>query len=151
LRRDTFSAAIDPAELFVKTKRILESEGLRVTSEDVRNGFWDIHARKVAAEMIGTGRVRDVDVIIAGSRGRFEVQVNVGFWGKDIIIPAIEFVFTGGTSSGPFVSAHRLERKLWEEIVKEIDPSLRVCPLDGLTFRSSEDFESHLDSHGARQ
>lgn len=59
------------------------SHSLKIeTSEGVRQNLWDLHSRKVSSEMIGTGRVRDVDVIVAGQKGNFEVQLNVGFWGR---------------------------------------------------------------------
>ena len=42
--------------------------------------FLKIHAKKSSRERIIFGRVRDVDTVVSGSKGKFEVQLHAGIW-----------------------------------------------------------------------
>jgi hypothetical protein len=71
---------IDPADVYSHIKELLQSQEFKITSDEKRDGMWDMHAKKSSTERIIMGRVRDVDVIIAGTKGKFEVQLHAGIW-----------------------------------------------------------------------
>ncbi|MEM3670580.1 MAG: hypothetical protein QW767_02425 [Thermoprotei archaeon] len=142
---------IEPADVFSHIKQLLQSEGFKVLSEDVKPGFWDLHAKKANVERIVLGRVRDVDVVVAGSKGKFEVQLNAGVWGKDLAVPAVEGVATLGVAAAAELhSAHKFEERMWEQIVHKIDPSLKICSLDGMLFKTDEELSDHVKAHEAQ-
>lgn len=140
---------IEPADVYAHVKQMLQKEGFKIVSEDTRdNNFWDLHAKKSSTERIVLGKVRDVDFVIAGSKGKFDVQLNAGVWGRDLAIPAIEGVATLGLATAVDLhSAHQFEEKAWEQIVQSIDPSLKICSLDGLLFKSDQDLQAHIKAH----
>ena len=139
----------DPAQVYSNVKGLLQNEGFKITSEDVRNNnYWDLHAKKSSLEKIVLGKVRDVDVLVAGSKGKFEVQLHAGVWGRDLAVPAIEGIATLGAAPAiELHSAHEFEEKMWEQIVHNIDPSLKICPLDGLLFKSDQEMQNHEKMH----
>jgi hypothetical protein len=139
---------IEPEEVYSHIKELLQSEDFKIESEDVKDGFWDIHARKSSAERIIMGKIRDVDVVVAGTRSKFEVQLRAGIWGRDLAVPVVEGVATLGLATAMEVhSAHQFEEKMWEQIVRKIDPSLRICRLDGLLFKSDDELNKHIKMH----
>ncbi len=139
---------IDPKDVYSHIKEILQSQGFKIVAEDPKDGLLDMHARKSNIERIVMGRVRDVDVIVAGTKGKFEVQLHAGIWGRDLAIPAIEGVATLGIATAADLhSAHKFEEKIWEQIVSKIDPSLKICHLDGLLFKSDEELKQHQQLH----
>ena len=147
VERDT-----DPAQVYSNVKTLLQSEGFRVTSEETKDNYWDLHAKKSGVERIALGKVRDVDVIVAGAKGKFEVQLHAGVWGRDLAIPAIEGIATLGLAPAVELhSAHEFEERMWEQIVNKIDPSLKICQLDGLLFNSDQELQSHVKMHAQQQ
>ena len=143
---------VGPKDVYAHIKGLLESEGFKVQSEDTRDNFWDLHARKSSMERIVLGKVRDVDVVVAGTNGKFEVQLNTGVWGRDLAIPAIEGVATLGLATAVDLhSAHEFEERMWEQVVHNIDPSLKICRLDGLLFKSDQELQSHVKAHEQQQ
>jgi hypothetical protein len=139
---------IEPRDVYSHIKELLQSEDFKIQSEDVRDGFWDLVARKSSAERIVIGKVRDVDVIVAGAKGKFEVQLRAGVWGRDLAVPVVEGVATLGLATAVDLhSAHQFEEKMWEQIVHRIDPSLRICELDGLLFKSDDELNKHIKLH----
>lgn len=139
VERDT-----DPGQVFSNVKTLLQSEGFKITSEETKNNYWDLHAKKSGIERIALGKVRDVDVVIAGSKGKFEVQLHAGVWGRDLVVPAIEGVATLGLASAVELhSAHEFEEKMWEQVVHKIDPSLKICRMDGLLFKTDQELQNH--------
>ena len=153
LRRHGFvEKDIEPQAVYSHVKELLHSEGFKVESEDVRDGFWDVHARKSNVERVIMGKVRDVDVVIAGTRGRFEVQLRAGIWGRDLAVPVIEGVATLGLATAMDLhSAHQFEEKMWEQIVHSVDASLKICQLDGLLFKTDEELNKHIKMHEQEQ
>jgi hypothetical protein len=138
--------------VYAHIKGLLQAEGFSLQSEDTRDNFWDMHARKSSMERIILGKVRDVDIVVAGTNGKFEVQLNTGVWGRDLAIPAIEGVATFGLSAAVDLhSAHRSEERMWEQIVHNIDPSLKICQLDGLLFKSDLELQNHVKMHEQQQ
>lgn len=135
----------EPSEVYDQIKALLQGEGFKVTSEEKKTNLWDLHARKSSAERIVTGRVRDVDAVVAGSKGKFEVQLHAGVWGRDLAVPAIEGIATLGVApAAELHSAHEFEERMWEQIVNKIDPTLKVCRIDGMLFKSQAELDSHL-------
>ncbi|MHB8702512.1 MAG: hypothetical protein ACYC7D_16030 [Nitrososphaerales archaeon] len=143
---------IEPNQVYEHIKGLLQSEGFKVGSEEKRDNFWDLHARKSSMERIVVGKVRDVDVIVAGTKGKFEVQLNAGVWGRDLAVPAIEGVATLGLATAVDLhSAHQFEERIWEQLVHNIDSSLKICQLDGLLFKSDQELASHIKGHEQQQ
>lgn len=139
---------VEPAQIYSEIKVLVVSEGFAITSEEVRQDYWYLHAKKSGIMKIVLGQVRDLDVVVAGSKGRFEVQLHAGVWGRDLAVPAIESVATFGVVGiEERRSARDLEERLWEQIVNKIDPSLLVCEYDGLLFKTYEDLQNHLKIH----
>lgn len=143
---------VDPAQVYSDIKGKLQSEGFKITSEETKSDYWDLHARKSSAERIILGRVRDLDVLIAGNRGKFEVQLHAGVWGRDLLVPAVEGVATLGLATAAELhSGHEFEERMWEQIVHRIDPSLKICQLDGLLFKSDQELQNHIKAHAQQQ
>ncbi|GEM_PF-1616339 len=139
---------VDPEDVYSHVKELLQSQQFRIISDEKKDGLWDVHAKKSNIERIVTGRIRDVDVIIAGAKGKFEVQLHAGIWGRDLAIPAIEGLATLGLAAAADLhSAHKFEEKMWEQIVQKIDPSLKICSMDGLLFKSDDEFQQHQQLH----
>ncbi|MDG6975774.1 MAG: hypothetical protein JRN16_02725 [Nitrososphaerota archaeon] len=138
---------VKPADVYENIKSLLQGEGFKVTSEEKRDGYLDLHARKSSTEKIILGKVRDVDAVVAGTVGKFEVQLHAGFWGRDLMVPAIEGVATlGAAPAVQLHEAHEFEERLWEQVVAKIDPSLKVCKLDGMLFKTQEELDKHLQA-----
>ncbi|MCL5874733.1 MAG: hypothetical protein M1161_05290 [Candidatus Thermoplasmatota archaeon] len=136
---------IDPSAVYDNVKELLSKENFKITSDEVKDSLWEIHARKSNIERIVTGMVRDVDVVVAGRRGKFEVQLHAGIWGRDLAVPAIEGIATLGIAAAAELhSGHEFEKRLWEQIVKNIDPSLKICEYDGLLFNTQEELDQHF-------
>lgn len=136
---------VRPDDVYAHIKSLLQGEGFKVASEEKRENYLDLHARKSSAEKIVLGRVRDVDAVVAGTTGKFEVQIHAGVWGRDLMVPAIEGIATLGVAPAVEMhEAHQLEERLWEQIVNKIDPALKVCRLDGMVFKTQEDLNKHL-------
>ena len=139
---------LDLALVYANIKTLLASEGFSVTSEETRENYWDLHAKKSGVKRIVLGQVRDIDVIVAGTKGRFEVQLRVGIWGKDLAVPVIESIATFGVVGlEEQHSSRELEERLWEQIVHKIDSSLSICEYDGLLFKTDEELQNHLKKH----
>ncbi len=143
---------IDPKDVYEHVKSLLQAEGFKITDEDIRPNYWDLHAKKSNVERIVLGKVRDVDVVIAGQKGKFEVQLHAGVWGRDLAVPAIEGIATiGAATMAELNSAHEFEERMWEQIVHKIDPSLKICPQYGLLFKTDEELQKHLEMHQQQQ
>ena len=143
---------VNPADVYEHIKSLLQGEGFKVTSEEKRENYWDLHARKSSTERIVLGKVRDVDAGVAGTTGKFEVQLHAGVWGRDLAVPAIEGIATLGLApAAEFHSAHEFEERVWEQIVSKVDPSLKVCKLDGMLFKSQDELDKHVQLEQQQQ
>ncbi len=143
---------VRPADVYEHIKSLLQGERFKITSEEKRENYLDLHARKSNAEKIVLGRVRDVDALVAGTTGKFEVQLHAGIWGRDLLVPAIEGIATlGAVPAAELHSAHEFEERLWEQIVNKIDPSLKVSKLDGMVFKTQEELDKHLHAIAQQQ
>ena len=143
---------VEPKDVYSHIKELLQSQGFKIVSEDTKDGLFDLHAKKSSMERIVMGKVRDVDAVVAGTRGKFEVQLHAGVWGRDLAVPAIEGLATlGMATAADLHSAHQFEEGLWQQIVHQIDPSLKICSLDGLLFKSDAEMEEHEKWHQQQQ
>ncbi len=67
-------------------------------------------------------------------------------------MPAIEGVATLGLAAAADLnSAHEFEERMWEQIPYKIDPTLKICQLDGLLFNSDQELQSHIKMHVQQQ
>lgn len=139
---------VDPAEVYSRTKEIIQKLGFTITSEEVQDGYWDLHARKSGIKRIATGTVRDLNFILSGDRKKFSVELHAGIFGRDYVVPAIEGAATLGLAAAAELrAAGKFEENLWEDIVRMIGPSLLVCNRDGRIFETQTEFEEHLEKH----
>jgi hypothetical protein len=138
---------LEPSGLYSSIKETLQNQGFKVTSEEIQDGHWDLHARKTGLARIILGSARDVDILLSGDRNKFGVQLRTSIWGRDFAIPG-EHMFSSGDGSR---SVSGFEEGLWEEIVHMVDPSLRVCPVDGQVFSSEKELDDHVGEHEKNQ
>ncbi|MGB8188542.1 MAG: hypothetical protein WCE91_02990, partial [Nitrososphaeraceae archaeon] len=72
------------------------------------------------------GNVRDVEVMISGKEGNYDLVLRTGAWGKDIVVPAvIAGVLTAGTGAviigaASAYRAHAFEKNFWNFIKKAL-------------------------------
>lgn len=149
MRKYAFTNAnIDPEQAYSQSKKIIEGRGLKITSEEIQDRYWDLHARKSGIDRIVTGTVRDVNLILTGDRKNLGVQLHAGIWGRDYIVPAIEGVATLGLAAAAEVrAAHEFEENLWEDIVHVVEPEYLVCERDGTVFETEAAYEEHMKGH----
>ncbi len=135
---------VEPSDVYAHLKQFLTTNGFQVDTESSRPNFWDLRASKRGTERIVLGAVRDADVVVAGTRGKFEVQFKLGVWGKDLAVPMIEGVATLGLATAiDLHEEHALEDKMWRSMVHLIDPKLQICGLCGLIFKSPDELKTH--------
>lgn len=136
---------ITPDGVFEEVKNFLEQDGFKLTYEESKDNLYELHAKKSSRERIAIGKVRDVDIVISGQQGKFEVQVHAGIWGRDLAVPVLEGALTLGIATAAEIhGGHEYELNLWKRIVKLIDPSLKVCDVDGLLFQNQADLDQHM-------
>lgn len=49
-----------------------------------------------------------------------------------------------------FLGRKTHESDIWREIIHAVDPSYLVCDIDGMVFKSNNDYVQHLRMHNAR-
>jgi hypothetical protein len=82
---------IEPSAVADHIKELLVNENFKITSDETRDALWEIHSKKSDRERIVLGKVRDVDVVIAGAQGKFEVQLHAGIcWGETWLYPRLK-------------------------------------------------------------
>ncbi|MGI0055621.1 MAG: hypothetical protein ACREBZ_07945 [Thermoplasmata archaeon] len=135
---------VEPSDVYAHLKRFVVENGFQVDTESSRPNFWDLRASKRGTARIVFGTVRDADIVVAGARGKFEVQFKLGVWGKDLAVPAVEGVATLGVATAiDLHEEHVLEDKMWRNLVSMIDPTLQICGLCGAILKSPEDLQAH--------
>ncbi len=137
---------VAPSAVYAHLKQFLVENGFQIDTESARPNLWDLRASKRDAARIALGAVRDADVVVAGTQGKFEVQFKLGVWGKDLAVPAVEGIATLGIATAlDLHEEHVLEDKMWRDLVHMIDPKLQICRRCGGIFRSPEDLKTHQD------
>lgn len=78
----------------------MKDKKLDIISEEKEDNFWDLKAHKGTRGSIIIGNVRDVEVMISGREGNYDLILRTGAWGKDIVVPAvIAGVLTAGVGA----------------------------------------------------
>ena len=118
---------VEMSQLYDQIRTYLKDQKLDIIHEEKENNnYWDLKAHKGTAGSVVIGNVRDVEVMISGTEGNYDLILRTGAWGRDIIVPAaIAGALTAGLAAIPAaaVSAHRahvFEKNFWNYIQKTI-------------------------------
>lgn len=117
---------VDVSEVYDHIKKYLKDLKLDIIHEENIESFWNIKAHKGTKGSVIIGNVRDVEVMISGSEGNYDLVLRTGAWGKDIIVPtAIATVLTAGLATVPVAAvsayrAHAFEKNFWDFIKKTL-------------------------------
>jgi len=118
---------VDVSRLYDEIKKYLQGIKLDIISEEKMDNFWDIKAHKGTKGSVVIGNVRDVEVMISGTEGNYDLILRTGAWGRDIVVPAaIAGVLTAGTGAVVVggvsaYRAHAFEKNFWDHIKKTLD------------------------------
>ncbi len=135
---------VEPTSVVAHLKQFLVENGFQIDTESSQPNLWDLRASKRGSTRIALGAVRDADVVVAGTHGKFEVQFKLGVWGRDLAVPAVEGIATLGLATAlDMHEEHVLEDKMWKNLVRMIDPTLQICGQCGLIFKSPADLKAH--------
>ncbi len=113
---------VDVSQLYDQIKKYLKDIKLDIIHEGKEDNYWDIKAHKGTLGSVVIGNVRDVEVMISGTQGNYDLVLRTGAWGKDIVVPtAIAGVLTAGVAAIPAAAvstyrAHSFEKKFWDFI-----------------------------------
>jgi len=117
---------VDVSQLYSQIKKYLQDKKLDIIHEEKEENYWDLKAHKGTRGSVIIGNVRDVEVMISGTEGNYDLILRTGAWGKDIIVPtAIAGVLTAGVASVPAAAvsgyrAHAFEKNFWDYIKKTL-------------------------------
>ena len=117
---------VEISQLYDQIRNYLKDKKLDVISEEKEDNFWDLKAHKGTRGSVIIGNVRDVEVMISGREGNYDLILRTGAWGKDIVVPAViagvltagvGAVVAGGASA---YRAHAFERDFWNFVQKTL-------------------------------
>jgi hypothetical protein len=117
---------VEVSQLYDQIRNYLKDKKLDVISEEKEDNFWDLKAHKGTRGSVIIGNVRDVEVMISGREGNYDLILRTGAWGKDIVVPAViagvltagvGAVVAGGASA---YRAHAFERDFWNFVQKTL-------------------------------
>jgi len=117
---------VDVSRLYDEIKKYMQGLKLDIIHEDKLENFWNIKAHKGTKGSVIIGNVRDVEVMISGKEGNYDLVLRTGAWGKDIVVPAvIAGVLTAGTGAviigaASAYRAHAFEKNFWNFIKKSL-------------------------------
>ena len=117
---------VEVSQLYERIKQYLQQLKLDIIHEEKIENYWNIKAHKGTKGSVIIGNVRDVEVMISGTEGNYDLILRTGAWGKDIIVPtAIAGVLTAGVAAIPVAAvsgyrAHAFEKKFWDYIKKTL-------------------------------
>ena len=117
---------VDVSRLYDEIKKYMQGLKLDIIHEDKLEEFWNIKAHKGTKGSVIIGNVRDVEVMISGKEGNYDLVLRTGAWGKDIVVPAvIAGVLTAGTGAviigaASAYRAHAFEKNFWNFIKKAL-------------------------------
>ena len=116
---------VEISELFDSIKKHLVEIELDIIYEGKEKDFWNLKAHKGSASSAVVGNIRDVEVMISGTKEKgHDLVLRTGAWGKDIIVPtAVWGVATAGIALIPVAlaeiyRAHAFEKHFWDFIRK---------------------------------
>ena len=117
---------VDVSQLYDEIKKYLKDIKLDIIHEEKEESYWDLKAHKGTKGSVIIGNVRDVEVMISGNEGNYDLILRTGAWGKDIIVPTvIAGVLTAGVAAIPAAAvstyrAHAFEKNFWDYIKKTL-------------------------------
>ena len=117
---------VEVSQLYDQIRNYLKDKKLDVISEEKEDNFWDLKAHKGTRGSVIIGNVRDVEVMISGREGNYDLILRTGAWGKDIVVPAvIAGVLTAGVGAlvaggASAYRAHAFERDFWNFVQKTL-------------------------------
>ena len=117
---------VEVSQVYDQIKKYLQGLKLDIIHEEKIENYWNIKAHKGPKGSVIIGNVRDVEVMISGTEGSYDLILRTGAWGKDIIVPtAIAGVLTAGVAVIPVAAvsgyrAHAFEKNFWNFIKKTL-------------------------------
>jgi hypothetical protein len=117
---------VDVSQVYDQIRQYLKDQKLDIIHEEKLDNYWDLKAHKGTKGSVVIGNVRDVEVMISGTEGNYDLILRTGAWGRDIIVPAaIAGALTAGVGAvvAGAVSAHRahvFEKNFWNYIQKTL-------------------------------
>jgi hypothetical protein len=117
---------VEISRLYDLIKKYLQELKLDIIHEEKIENYWNIKAHKGTKGSVIIGNVRDVEVMISGKEGNYDLILRTGAWGKDIIVPTvIAGVLTAGVAVIPVAAvsgyrAHKFEKDFWDFIKKTL-------------------------------
>ena len=117
---------VDVSQLYDQIKNYLKDLKLDIIHEGKEDNYWDLKAHKGTLASVVIGNVRDVEVMISGTEGNYDLVLRTGAWGKDIVVPTvIAGVLTAGVAAIPAAAvstyrAHAFEKNFWDFIKRTL-------------------------------
>jgi hypothetical protein len=117
---------VDISQLYDEMKKYLKNLKLDIIHEEKGENYWDLMAHKGAQSSVIYGNVWDVEVMLSGKEGNYDLVLHAGAWGKDIVVPTvIADALTAGVAAIPAAAvssyrAHSFEKNFWDYIKKTL-------------------------------
>jgi hypothetical protein len=117
---------VEVSQLYDQIRKYLKDQKLDIIHEEKEDNYWDLKAHKGTKGSVVIGNVRDVEVMISGKEGSYDLILRTGAWGRDIIVPAaIAGALTAGIAAIPAAAvsayrAHAFEKNFWNYIQKTL-------------------------------
>ena len=117
---------VEMSQLYDRIRNYLKEQKLDIIHEEKLDNYWDLKAHKGTKGSVIIGNVRDVEVMISGTEGNYDLILRTGAWGRDIIVPAARAgVLTAGVALIPAAAvsgyrAHAFEKNFWNFIQKTL-------------------------------
>jgi hypothetical protein len=117
---------VEISQLYDQIRNYIKDKKLDIIHEEKEDNFWDLKAHKGTRGSVIIGNVRDVEVMISGREGNYDLILRTGAWGKDIVVPAViagvltagvGAVVAGGASA---YRAHAFEKHFWDFVQKTL-------------------------------
>jgi hypothetical protein len=117
---------VEISQLYDQIRNYIKDKKLDIIHEEKEDNFWDLKAHKGTRGSVIIGNVRDVEVMISGGEGNYDLILRTGAWGKDIVVPAViagvltagvGAVVAGGASA---YRAHAFEKHFWDFVQKTL-------------------------------
>jgi hypothetical protein len=117
---------VEISQLYDQIRNYMKDKKLDIIHEEKEDNFWDLKAHKGTRGSVIIGNVRDVEVMISGREGNYDLILRTGAWGKDIVVPAViagvltagvGAVVAGGASA---YRAHAFEKHFWDFVQKTL-------------------------------
>ena len=117
---------VEVSQVYDRIRQYLKDQKLDIIHEEKLDNYWDLKAHKGTKGSVIIGNVRDVEVMISGGEGNYDLILRTGAWGRDIIVPAaIAGILTAGVGAvvvgaASAYRAHAFERNFWNHIQKTL-------------------------------